>query len=88
MTGRDDHPKNPVPDADPGSGPWAQQWALVPDEWRRPVYRIHLPPYDQPDAESVVAQYDRVLDALTDKLPAVAEPVSYTHLTLPTKRIV
>ncbi len=47
MTGRDDHPKNPVPDADPGSGPWAQQWALVPDEWRRPVYRIHLPPYDQ-----------------------------------------
>ncbi len=25
--------------------------------------------YDQPDAESVVAQYDRVLDALTDKLP-------------------
>nr|WP_025989516.1 IS256 family transposase [Mycobacterium tuberculosis] len=29
--------------------------------------------YDQPDAESVVAQYDRVLDALTDKLPAVAE---------------
>ncbi|CKM72069.1 mutator family transposase [Mycobacterium tuberculosis] len=31
--------------------------------------------YDQPDAESVVAQYDRVLDALTDKLPAVAEPL-------------
>ncbi|EBA41659.2 transposase [Mycobacterium tuberculosis str. Haarlem] len=29
--------------------------------------------YDQPNAESVVAQYDRVLDALTDKLPAVAE---------------
>jgi putative transposase len=29
--------------------------------------------YDQPDAESVVAQYDRVLDALTDKLPKVAE---------------
>jgi putative transposase len=29
--------------------------------------------YDQPDAESVHAQYDRVLDALTDKLPAVAE---------------
>ncbi|CFJ94554.1 ATP-dependent protease ATP-binding SUBUNIT CLPC2 [Mycobacterium tuberculosis] len=29
--------------------------------------------YDQPDAESVVAQYDRVLDALTDNLPAVAE---------------
>ncbi len=30
------------------------------------------------DAESVVAQYDRVLDALTDKLPAVAE-----HLDTP-----
>jgi transposase-like protein len=29
--------------------------------------------FDQPDAESVVAQYDRVLDALTDKLPKVAE---------------
>jgi transposase-like protein len=29
--------------------------------------------YDQPDAESVHAQFDRVVDALTDKLPAVAE---------------
>lgn len=29
--------------------------------------------YDQPDADSVVAQYDRVLDALSDKLPNVAE---------------
>ncbi|MDP9461486.1 MAG: IS256 family transposase [Actinomycetota bacterium] len=29
--------------------------------------------YDQPDRESVHAQYDRVLDALSDKLPAVAE---------------
>jgi transposase-like protein len=28
--------------------------------------------YDQPDAKSVTAQYDRVLDALTEKLPAVA----------------
>jgi transposase-like protein len=28
--------------------------------------------YDQPDAEAVHAQYDRVLDALTDKLPDVA----------------
>ena len=28
--------------------------------------------YDQPDASSVQAQFDRVLDALTDKLPAVA----------------
>jgi putative transposase len=29
--------------------------------------------YDQPDAEAVHAQFDRVVDALTDKLPAVAE---------------
>jgi transposase-like protein len=28
--------------------------------------------YDQPDADAVHAQYDRILDALTDKLPAVA----------------
>jgi putative transposase len=29
--------------------------------------------YDQPDAASVHAQFDRVLDTLTDKLPKVAE---------------
>jgi putative transposase len=29
--------------------------------------------YDQPDAESVHAQFDRVVDALTEKLPKVAE---------------
>ncbi len=29
--------------------------------------------YDQPDAASVHAQFDRVLDALADKLPQVAE---------------
>jgi transposase-like protein len=29
--------------------------------------------YDQPDAEAVHAQYDRVLDALADKLPEVAD---------------
>jgi putative transposase len=29
--------------------------------------------YDQPDTASVHAQFDRVLDALTEKLPAVAE---------------
>jgi putative transposase len=29
--------------------------------------------YDQPDADAVHAQYDRILDALADKLPAVAE---------------
>ena len=29
--------------------------------------------YDQPDAEAVHAQFDRILDALDGKLPAVAE---------------
>jgi putative transposase len=29
--------------------------------------------FDQHDAESVVAQYDRVLDALADKFPKMAE---------------
>ncbi|MCX2714024.1 tyrosine-type recombinase/integrase [Mycolicibacterium sp. J2] len=26
---------------------WQAQWALVPTEWRRPAYQIHLPPADQ-----------------------------------------
>ena len=29
--------------------------------------------YDQPDAAAVHAQFDRILDALVDKLPAVDE---------------
>ena len=29
--------------------------------------------YDQPDADSVAAQYDRIVDALVDKLPKVAD---------------
>ena len=29
--------------------------------------------YDQPDTEAVHAQFDRVVDALTEKLPAVAD---------------
>lgn len=29
--------------------------------------------YDQPDTDAVHAQYDRILDTLTDKLPAVAD---------------
>ena len=29
--------------------------------------------YDQPDAAAVAAQFERVLDTLTDKLPTVAE---------------
>lgn len=26
---------------------WQAQWAVVPTEWRRPAYRIHLPPADR-----------------------------------------
>ena len=29
--------------------------------------------FDQPDAESVASQYDRIIDALADKLPTVAD---------------
>jgi len=32
--------------------------------------------FDQPDTESVAAQYDRIVDALADKLPKVTEPRS------------
>ena len=35
--------------------------------------------YDQPDADAVHAQYDRILDALTDKLPAVAEHLEHAR---------
>jgi transposase-like protein len=35
--------------------------------------------YDQPDADAVHAQYDRILDALTDKLPAVAEHLDHAR---------
>ena len=40
--------------------------------WRAVKTGLHSI-YDQPDAEAVHAQFDRVLDQLTDKLPAVAE---------------
>jgi len=33
---------------------------------------LHPGFYDQPDADSVHAQFDRTLDALVDKLPQVA----------------
>ena len=29
--------------------------------------------FDQPESESVAAQYDRIIDALADKLPKVAK---------------
>ncbi len=37
--------------------------------WVKALHSI----YDQPDAEAVHAQFDRVVDRLTDKLPKVAE---------------
>jgi len=37
--------------------------------------------YDQPDADSVVARYDRVLNSLAEKLPKVAEHLERTALT-------
>jgi putative transposase len=35
--------------------------------------------YDQPDAASVHAQFDRVLDTLADKLPTVAEHLDHAR---------
>jgi len=42
---------------------------------------LHLV-FDQPDADSVVAQYDRVLDALIGKLPKVAEQLDAARTDL------
>ncbi|MCB0936930.1 MAG: IS256 family transposase [Mycobacterium sp.] len=39
--------------------------------------------FDQPDAESVAAQYDRIIDALSDKLPKVAEHLENARADLP-----
>jgi transposase-like protein len=35
--------------------------------------------YDQPDAEAVHAQFDRVVDALTEKIPQVADHLEQAH---------
>ena len=39
--------------------------------WGRVKALLHSV-YDQPDADAVHAQFDRIVDALTDKLPTVA----------------
>jgi putative transposase len=39
--------------------------------------------YAQPDAESVHAQFGRILDALDDKLPAVAEHLEAAQADIP-----
>ena len=38
--------------------------------------------YDQPDAQSVAAQYDRIVDALSDKLPKVADHLEGARVDL------
>ena len=38
--------------------------------------------YDQPDAASVHAQFDRIVDPLTEKLPAVAEHLEEARLDI------
>jgi putative transposase len=35
--------------------------------------------YDQPDTISVHAQFDRIVDALSDKLPAVADHLEHAR---------
>ncbi len=50
--------------------------------WLRGCAPCYPSIYDQPDAESVVAQYDPNSNALTDKLPAVAEHLDTAHLIL------
>ena len=44
MVSRDDRRRAAPTRADDAA--WAAQWALVPEQWRRPVYRIHEPPAD------------------------------------------
>ena len=39
--------------------------------------------YDQPDAASVHAQYDRLVDAVAGKLPKVAEHLDEARADLP-----
>ena len=51
----------PLPDKIRSAHPSAENPG---DRWLHSVY-------DQPDANSVVAQHDRVLDSLAEKLPAV-----------------
>ncbi|GAA2410802.1 tyrosine-type recombinase/integrase [Mycolicibacterium llatzerense] len=45
MASRDDH-RSAAPPSGADDAAWAAQWALVPQEWKRPVYRIHEPPAD------------------------------------------
>jgi putative transposase len=46
--------------------------SVTPNASRPWVKTMLASVYDQPDAKSVAAQYDRVLDTLAEKPPAVA----------------
>jgi putative transposase len=54
------HPLRGEPDAVTSKSSWGWVKALLHSV------------YDQPDADAVHAQFDRIVDALTDKLPTVA----------------
>ncbi|MEI2828037.1 MAG: transposase [Dermatophilaceae bacterium] len=56
------HPLRRQPD---GRSPRSRTWGWV----KALLHSV----YDQPDAEAVHAQFDRILDTLADKLPAVAD---------------
>jgi len=43
--------------------------------------------FDQPDTESVAAQYDRIVDALSDKLPEVADHLANARADLEPSRV-
>jgi putative transposase len=56
--------------------------AITPKaSWPRVRTLLHSV-FDQPDAESVGAQYDRIIDALSDKLPMVAEHLENARVDL------
>jgi hypothetical protein len=52
---------------------------LTPGCWPPWVRTLLHWVYDQPDAQSVAAQYDQIIDALADKLPKVAEHLENTR---------
>ncbi len=58
---------------EPWSGAAVRRGPRGPAARRRWVWALLHSVYDQPDAASVHAHFDRVLDALADKLPKVAE---------------
>eukprot|EP00656_Telonema_subtile_P040908 TRINITY_DN459_c0_g1_i4.p1 TRINITY_DN459_c0_g1~~TRINITY_DN459_c0_g1_i4.p1 ORF type:complete len:169 (+),score=41.32 TRINITY_DN459_c0_g1_i4:150-656(+) len=70
----------------------SQLLLYCPDERTTPMAALMHPFFDdikQPDAiEKGIPVPPRLFEMSADELRAYPEPVSYTHLTLPTKRIV